>query len=80
MTIKMLIASAVAAGAIAVAAGPVFASTPVTQTKPMSPRMTSTSTQAGTVVAQASTKKHKKSEQNENENDAPGDAGDQGEQ
>ncbi len=78
MNMKLLISSAIAAGTLAVAAGPVFASTHANVSRPISPRMASTSTHAGMVVAQASAK-HRKNEQNENENDAPGDAGDQGE-
>lgn len=78
MKIKPIIASALAVGTLAMAAGPVFASTHANETKPMSPRMASSPTHSGTVVAQASTKR-KKSAKHENENDAPGDAGDQGE-
>jgi len=79
MKFKPLIASAVAAGSLAMAAGPVFASTHAHEAKPVSPRVASASTRADMVVAQASTKRQK-GEQNENEHDAPGDAGDQGEQ
>ncbi len=78
MKSKLIIASAVAAGTLALATGTVFASTQTKGPGPISPRMVSTSTHGGTVVAQASAK-HRTNEKNENENDAPGDAGDQGE-
>lgn len=77
MKIKDVIASAVAAGGLALAAGPAFAATHAEQMKPVH-RAAATSDHGGTQVAQTS-KQYNKSEKHENENDAPGDAGDQGE-
>ena len=77
MNIKPIIASAVAVGGLALVAGPVFAATHADNMTPV-PRSARTSTHDGTLVAQAG-KQYKKSEKHENENDAPGDAGDQGE-
>ena len=78
MKTKHVIAAAAAVGGLALAAGPVFAATHAEQMKPV-PRAAATSHHAGTQVAQAG-KQYNKSEKHENENDAPGDAGDQGEE